>query len=224
MPSAAGPAVSVRSRTTLMPCLTTTAAAGSSIASASRLGIAACRAALRSRFARARMPVSYSTPSLMALMRGVAGRRQSYARRRRGRRCQVLVCAFLAIGGALARSCLPIRRGSAWCSARRPGSGAGRTVGADRLGLCDLVKGGTRRGDRKNSSGSACRMRPAAASPGRGGHRLVARGPGRGGHLRASSLGRRAAGPQEPVVEGDSCHAPGHRRREVCPPVDELAG
>jgi hypothetical protein len=82
MPSAAGPAVSVRSRTTLMRCLTTTAAAGSSIASASRPGIAACQASLRFQFARARMPVSYSTPSLMALILGVASRRQSYARRR----------------------------------------------------------------------------------------------------------------------------------------------
>ena len=110
MPSAAGPAVSVRSRTTLMPYLTTTAA-GSSIASASRPGIAACRTALRSRFARARMPVSYPAPSLMALMRGVAGRRQSYARRRRARRCQVLVCAFL---GHRRRSCSLVPPHTPW--------------------------------------------------------------------------------------------------------------
>ena len=40
------------------------------------------RVALRSQFARAGMPVGYSAPSLMVLMRGVASRRRNSARRR----------------------------------------------------------------------------------------------------------------------------------------------
>ena len=47
---------------------------------------------------------------------------------------------------------------------------------------------------------------------------LVAQRPGRRRHMRTCFLGRRTAGPQEPVVEVDSHHTPGDRRGEVGPP------
>ena len=83
-------------------------------------------------------------------------------------------------------------------------------AGADRFRLGDLVQGGARRGEREEQfriGVPACSQLPPV--PVGDGDSLVAQRSGRGCHLRAWPLGRRVAGAQEPVVEGDGYRTAG---------------
>src|SRR5277367_6728826 len=95
------------------------------------------------------MPVSYSTPSLMALMRGVASRGQN-----RTRHCRARVsgpgtgfpCPWAAFFLAHASPDAVVLPGVQREAQALAPDGA---AGADYLRLRDLVQGGTRRGDRE---------------------------------------------------------------------------